>query len=130
MRDPDWRLIEGIERDIQHDISPWLEANSIMGGDPPGMALEHLRTLLTLVKERVPNDPKVHMQASMAGPEAREGPKGPQPNNQTGSMEMFGVWDREIAMDRGFHKKCIHGKRLGACSDCYKKELKDKELST
>ena len=54
IRDPMWRVIDGIERDIEHAISPWLIAQSTLPGDPPDRARTYLRRLLELVRERNP----------------------------------------------------------------------------
>ena len=54
-RDPLWRVINGIERDIEDAISPWLTAKSIIPGDPPDRAKTYLRRLLELVRERSPS---------------------------------------------------------------------------
>ena len=49
-RHPMWRVLDGIERDLDDAISPWLKAHSTIPGDPPDRAKAHFRTLLDIVR--------------------------------------------------------------------------------
>ena len=49
-RHPMWRVLDGIERDLEDNISPWLRSHVIIPGDPPDRAKAHFRTLLDIVR--------------------------------------------------------------------------------
>jgi len=53
MRDPLWRTLDGIERDIEHNISPWLREHTTIAGGPADRANAYFRQLLDIARERV-----------------------------------------------------------------------------
>ena len=47
----EWRLIDGIERDFEHALAPWLQKKSTMPGDPADRLKSYIIRLIELVRE-------------------------------------------------------------------------------